>query len=200
MFALWLEGLNCTAQRWRVIIMSSLPAQRRGRLCPPMEMLPDCGGSTLRSFANHCCGALVSWNVREWEFWVWKSPGEFAGVWHLNSEIKVEEGQKIDFIEWNRWLFSGPTSRTAFEAEWSLSSNELNYNKYKAKSVVLALTVFDQTLQKWEYLMAWISIFLYSQNTQGAELESMPEGTKTKLRSCSKNEMFLAFSLQFSGL
>lgn len=34
-FALCLEGLNCTAQGWRVIFVPSLPAQWRGWLCPP---------------------------------------------------------------------------------------------------------------------------------------------------------------------
>lgn len=202
MFALWLGGLNCTGQGWRVIIVPSLTAQWRGGLCAPwrcpltvgappwgalpvtavvhlhLEMCPEGSGS----FGSGSC--LENLQV--------------FGTWIL--KWKWKKAHKIDFIEWNRWLFLGPASRAAVEADWSLSSNELNYNKYQAKSVVLALTVFDQILQKFEYLMAWMPVFLYSQNTQGPELESLPEGTKTKLKSCFKNEIFLAFSPLFSGL
>lgn len=94
----------------------------------------------------------------------------------------------------------GPLPEQRLKQSWSLSSSELNYNKCKAKSVVLALTVYDQILQKCEYSMAWMPVFLYSQNTQGAELESLPEGTKPKQRICFKNDFFPAFSPQFSGL
>lgn len=162
MFALWLEGLNCTGQGWTVIILPSLPAQWRGGLSPLWEMPLDCGAPTIRSFAGHCSGALRLEICPEWS----ASFGSGSCLENLQvfgtwiQKQKWKRGHKIDFTEWNRWLFSGPTSRAAVEADQSLSWNELNYNQYKAKSVVLALTVFDQILQKFEYLMAWIPIFL----------------------------------------
>lgn len=55
----------------------------------------------------------------------------------------------------------GFSSRAAVEADRSLYSNQFDYNKYKAKSVVLALAVLDQVSQKYKYLTVWMLVVLY---------------------------------------
>lgn len=76
----------------------------------------------------------------------------------------------------------GLTSRPAFETNQLLYLNQLNYNKYKAKSVVLAFTVLDQITQKYGYLTVWMPIFLYGQSTHGVELESCLKTQKPNQR------------------
>lgn len=85
----------------------------------------------------------------------------------------------------------GLTARPAVKADWWLYLNELNYGKHKAKSVVLAFTVFDQISWKYEYLTVWMPIFLYGQYTRGAELESCPRTQKPNPRVVLQMKRFV---------
>lgn len=104
--------------------------------------------------------------------------------------------------EWNTLslLFSAQISFYFHASGWSSPVaifKSINYDKYKAKSAVLAFTVSDHVYRIFVSVDACLPLW---QKYPWSWTEVPPWDTKAKPESCFTHEMFLALNPRFSGL